>query len=265
VTQPNPNLTLEYFKAKMLEKHEVTLRASMELVKISNGILYEPVAEPLHKVMRAIARVVVNSNGAVVTTATYGYGNDAAKIVRSMFEGAVTIAWLRKKPKLVFDYIDYHKVKLWQQYQTAAAKDPDLAKRLGKERVAEMRMDHDIARPRFLNKKKDLIGSWCRHSIRQRAEDVGLGELYPVFYAQASGMTHLDMSGLLAQAEPNKFDVEVAPSETYVGPSLAMGYKMTFRALSDFNGEAVLKYNDALDAVHKFYIAREKKRQDAEL
>ena len=29
--------------------------------------------------------------------------------------------------------------------------DPDLATRLGKERVAEMRKDHDIARPRFLN------------------------------------------------------------------------------------------------------------------
>lgn len=216
MTQPGQTLTLEAFKAKMLEKHEVTLRASMEVVKISNGILYEPVAEPLHKVMRAIARVVVNSNGAVMTTATYGYGNDAAKIVRSMFEGAVTIAWLRKKPKLVFDYIDDHKVTLWQQYQIAAAKDPDLVKRLGKERVAEMRMDHDIARPRFLNKKKDLIGSWCRLSIRQRAEDVGLGEFYPAFYARASDMT--------------------------------------FRALADFNEEAKLKYDEALEAVHKFYI-----------
>ena len=46
MTQPGPNVTLEAFEAKMLEKHEVTLRASMELVKISNGILYEPVAEP---------------------------------------------------------------------------------------------------------------------------------------------------------------------------------------------------------------------------
>jgi putative transposase len=35
MTQPGPNVTLEAFKAKMLEKHEVTLRASMELVKIS--------------------------------------------------------------------------------------------------------------------------------------------------------------------------------------------------------------------------------------
>ncbi len=264
MTQPAKNEKLEAFKQQMIEKHEVTLRGSMDLVKISNEILYEPFAAPLHKVMRTIARVVVNSNGAVLTVATAGYGNDAAKIVRSMFEGAVTIAYLRKKPKLVFDYIDYHKVKLWESYLKEVAKDPDLAKRLGKERVAEMRKDHDVARPRFLNKNKDLIASWCRVSIRQRAEDVGLGEFYPKFYAQASGMTHLDMSGLLAQADPNKVDVEVAPSETYVGPSLAMAFNMTFRSLADLNAEAKLKYGDNLKSIQDFYIAGMKKKQAAE-
>jgi len=49
---------------KMLEKHEVTLRASMDLVKISNGILYEPFATPLQQGdADNRARVVVNSNG----------------------------------------------------------------------------------------------------------------------------------------------------------------------------------------------------------
>jgi hypothetical protein len=105
----------------------------------------------------------VNSNGAVLAVATAGYGNDAAKIVRSMFEGAVTIAYLRKKPKLVLDYIDYHKVKLWEAYLKEVVKDPDLAKWLGKERVAEMRKDNEAARPRFLNKNKDLIAqATCR-------------------------------------------------------------------------------------------------------
>ncbi len=142
----------------------------------------------------------------------------------------MTIAYLRKKPRLVFDYIDYHKVKLWQSYQAAVAKDPDLAKRVGKERVGEMRKEHDAARPRFLNKRKDLIGCWCRLSIRQRAEDVGLGEFYPAFYSE----------------------------------SLAMAYNMTFRALADFNEEAKLGYDDALEAAHNFYIAEMKKQQEAE-
>jgi hypothetical protein len=83
MAQPAKNEKLEAFREQMIEKHEVTLRASMDLVKISNGSLYEPFATPIHKVMRPIARVVVNSNGAVLTVATAGYGNDAAKIVRS--------------------------------------------------------------------------------------------------------------------------------------------------------------------------------------
>ena len=181
--------------------------------------------------LSTIARVVVNSNGAVLTSPPPATATTRrAKIVRSMFEGAVTIAYLRKKPRLVFDYIDYHKVKLWQSYQAAVAKDPDLAKRVGKERVGEMRKEHDAARPRLLNKRKDLIGCWCRLSIRQRAEDVGLGEFYPAFYSE----------------------------------SLAMAYNMTFRALADFNEEAKLGYDDALEAAHNFYIAEMKKQQEAE-
>jgi len=65
-----------------------------------------------------------------------GYGNDAAKIVRSMFEGTVTIAYLRKEAEArCSTTIDYHKVKLWDSYLKEVAKDPDLASRLGKERV----------------------------------------------------------------------------------------------------------------------------------
>ena len=39
MVQPSNNQVLEQFKAKMIEKHEMTLRASMDLVRISNGIL----------------------------------------------------------------------------------------------------------------------------------------------------------------------------------------------------------------------------------
>jgi hypothetical protein len=127
-----------------------------------------------------------------------------------------------------------------------------------------MRKEHDVARPRFLNENKDLIPPWCRVSIRQRADDVGLGEFYTKFYAQASGMTHLDMSGLLAQADPNKVDVDVAPSETYVGPSLAMAFNMTLRALLDLSAETNLKYGDDLKAVQDCYVAEMKKKHAAE-
>jgi hypothetical protein len=100
MVQPDKNQKLGAFKDQMIEKHEQVLRASMQLVPIANGLLDQEIGEPLHKVLRAITRIVVNSNGAAIETATSGYGNDAAKIVRSMFEGAITIAYPAYEPLL---------------------------------------------------------------------------------------------------------------------------------------------------------------------
>lgn len=256
--QPDANPVLEAFKAQMIEKHELTLRASMELVRIADGVLFKPLAEPLHKVIRSIARVMVNSNGAVLTVATAGYGNDAAKIVRSMFDGAVTIAHLRLHPELVADYIDFFRIWRWQYYESRLAEDPDSVKELPAETVEEMKMEYEAVLPRFQNRRGDILGSWCRVSVRQRADAVGVGMSYPAFHAQASGMQHLDMSGLVSQASANGFDVEVAPSGRYVRESLAMSFNLTFRALFDFDQAAAPGFNYELEVVHNFYIAAKK-------
>ena len=58
--------------------------------------------------------------------------------------------------------------------------------------------------------------------------------------------------------------MDVAPSETYVGPSLAMAFNMTLRALLDLNAEANLKYGDDLKAVQDYYVAEMKKKHTAE-
>lgn len=143
MTQPGANQKLEAFKAQMIEKHEALLRPSMELVRIGNGLFNQEIAEPLHKVIRAIARIMVNSNGAVLTVATAGYGNDAAKIVRSQFEGAVTIAYLRLKPVLLQDYFDFFPIKRWQYYLFTQQEDPEGVKHLTPEKVDEMKKEYE--------------------------------------------------------------------------------------------------------------------------
>ena len=149
MVQPDKNQKLGAFRDQMLEKHEQVLRASMQLVPIANGLLNQEIGEPLHKVLRAIARIVVNSNGAAIETATSGYGNDAAKIVRSMFEGAITIAYLRQKPELLADYFDYYKIKRWNFYVFAKDEDPESVKDLTSENVAEMKKEYEEVLPKF--------------------------------------------------------------------------------------------------------------------
>jgi hypothetical protein len=197
----------------------------------------------------------VNSNGAVLTLATLGYGNDAAKIVRSMFDGTVTIAYLRQHPELVDDYIDFFAIRRWQYYEFTLQEDADTGKDLSADKVTQMKKEYEAVHPRFQNKNGDILGSWCKVSIPKRAEDVGLGKFYPMFYAQASGMQHLDMAGLMVQTSDGIFEVEVAPSERYVKESLAMAFNLTFRALHDFNQDAALGLDNQLAAVKDFYIA----------
>lgn len=252
MVQPDKNPKLGAFKDQMIAKHEQVLRASMQLVPIANGLLNQEIGEPLHKVLRAITRIVVNSNGATIETATSGYGNDAAKIVRSMFEGAITIAYLRQKPELLADYFDYYKIKRWDFYLFARDEDPESIKELTPQNVAEMKKEYEEIVPQFQDRNGYVRSSWCKDSVHKRAKAVGYGKFYPLFYAQASGMHHFDASGLVAQSNAQALDVEVAPSERWVAESLRLGHTFTFRALFDFNEEAKLGFDGELEAAHNF-------------
>jgi hypothetical protein len=251
---PGKNQTLEQFKDRMIAEHDKVLRASMKLVPIANGLFNKEIGEPLHKALRAIARIVVNSNGAVVETATAGYGNDAAKIVRSQFEGLITIAYLQQKPELLADYFDFYKLKRWQFYEFMCEEDPDGVKSLTPEKIAEMKAEYEAVLPKFQNKKGYIQPSWCKDSVHKRAKEVGLGKYYPLFYAQASGMHHFDAGGLVAQASDHAIDVEVSPSEKWVGQSLLLGFVFTFQVLFRYNQVIGGGADDALETLHNSFF-----------
>jgi hypothetical protein len=258
--QPRQNPAFEAFRARMYEKYESSLRASMELVRLSNGLFNCPLCVPLHKVIRFIARIVVNSNGAVMALAVNGYGNDAMKVARSMFEGSVEVAYLRLHPELVDDYIDFPSIPRWQLYEYFVSTNPECVKHIPAGRVDAMRHEFELTASRFRNKKGALLGSWCRKSLRKMAEDVGLGGWYPVFYTRASGMEHLDMSGIEAQKSRDMFEVEVAPSECCVKEALTVGFNFTFRVLCDFDDAANLGFKGSLGTVKDSYLASHSQR-----
>jgi len=55
--------------------------------------------------------MVANSFSAVVLLAVNGFGIDALKVGRTMFEAAVTVAYLRKNPTEYDDYRDFRFVR----------------------------------------------------------------------------------------------------------------------------------------------------------
>jgi hypothetical protein len=59
-------------------------------------------------------------------------------------------------------------------------------------------------------------------------------------------MHHFDASGLVAQASEQGRDVDVAPSEEWVGQSLLLGFVFTFQALFRYNQAIAGGVDDAL-------------------
>jgi hypothetical protein len=209
--EPIENPVFAAFASRIHERYQPVLQDCMNLVRIGNELFARDLEQPLHKVMRFIAKIVVNSNGAVLTLVTHGYGNDAMKIARSMFEGAVTSAYLRRYPDVVNDYLDYDAIRRWRLYEAMTAENPEYLRRLPQETVDAMRTEHEQIVPRFTRSNGRICDSWRKDaSLHTMAHEVDLGQFYAPFYGTASGIHHMDGSGLRAQARRDVFDVEVA-------------------------------------------------------
>lgn len=207
--------------------------------------------------IRFLAKMIMNSNGAVIALAVQGYGNDAIKVTRSMYDGTVTAAYLRQHAELVDDYLDYFSIRRWRFYQHLVKSHSEQAQRITDEHAAALKAEYDKVLPKFTKPNdKQVYDSWRKGvSLRQMADAVQLGELYPVFYSMASGIQHLDVSGMGHQIADGLFDVAVAPNEKFVREALNVGHNMSVRVLYEFNLVGQLGRDDEINAAGKKMVA----------
>jgi uncharacterized protein DUF5677 len=254
---PEDDAAFEDFAQAMHEKYGEAFQAGLALVPVANALFEKPVSEPLAKVLRFLAKMVVNSNGAVLLLSVYGYGNDAMKVVRSMYEAAVTAAYLRVHPEKVDDYLDYFAIRRWRFYEHMKDEDPAQVEHFTPEHVGEMKAEYEQARPKFVkNKKGDLYSSWRKGvSLKRMADETQLGDLYPVFYSVASSIQHVDVAGMSHQVADGVLDVVVAPNEKFVKEAAIVGQHMTLRVLYEFNAAAKLGFDAQIEEAGKNHVA----------
>jgi hypothetical protein len=254
---PEDNAAFEDFAQAMHEKYSDAFEAGLALVPIANALFEKPVAEPIAKVLRFLAKMVVNSNGAILLLGVYGYGNDAMKIVRSMYEAAVTAAYLRAHPDKVDDYLDYFAIRRWRFYEYLKEKNSSQVAQFTSDHVATMKAEYEATCLKFVkNKKGDLYSSWRKDvSLKTMADETHLGEFYPVFYSVASSIQHVDVAGMSHQASDGLLDVVVAPNEKFVKEAAIVGQHMTLRVLYEFNAAGKLGFDAQIEEAGQSHIA----------
>lgn len=82
-----PNVSFPDFWDRMMDDLSVLLKPLSELLEIQAAILEQPVTEQLHQTVRMIIKEMTNSLAGLSLLALNGYGNNALKLARGIYEG----------------------------------------------------------------------------------------------------------------------------------------------------------------------------------
>ena len=211
--------------------------AAREVGPLSNEVFSVPVTEWLHLLTRNLAKSAVNSFGALLILCMNGYGFDALKISRSMFESAVNVAYLRRHPDQMNDFVDYDWIKKKKFIEELKKHDPESARLHAHEEGVVLRNYNGVV-GRFKTKRNGVRGRWSKESLAQMAAEVGLSSMYFSVYGPGSSAQHVDIRGLMMQfggsRAPDVADIVTAPHLQWIQPALAGGHTSVVLALTEY-------------------------------
>jgi|SRR5271157_15495 len=221
----------------VVERFPKFFAAAKEVGPLSNEAFAVPVTEWLHLLTRNLAKSVVNSFGSLLILCMNGYGFDGLKISRSMFEGAVNVAFLCRHPEQMDDFVEYDWIKKRKFVDEMEKYNPELARLHAHEKPLVLR-NYDAVVGRFKTKKNGVRSRWSKDSLAQMAKEVGLSSMYFSVYNPGSSAVHLDIRGLMMQFEgsrdPGVADIVAAPHLQWIQPALAGAHISAVLAVAEY-------------------------------
>lgn len=233
-------------------RYQPFFTAAHNLTDLHNRILSAPTASQAQEAIRLIIKVMANDYGAVLVLVLNGFGVQAMKVARSLFEAECNVYYLKTTPEAVTDFINFEPITRRRLYdlmtsERQRSQDPRAVK--------EMHDDYAQVAPSFVkNKKRELWDSWCRDvTIFRRAQAAGLEGIYRTAYGMASSMHHYDFYAIASSMDresgiENEVEVEPAPSRRWLGESLSTAHGSLVRSLAHYLELAQIGFEKEIEA-----------------
>lgn len=227
------------------DKYRPFFELATNLQAIVNEMTQRPMSGQLSQIVCRMVLAAANTNGALLTLVLNGFGHDAMKLARSIYETELNIVWLKKHPEDISDFVDYLIIQIKKTYDEM---DEEQQKQVSKESYERMITKYNEVLPRFAKPrgKTRPRNEWCRLSIYERAKEAGLLGKHRTFYRWASSMHHGDIGGLNSQAD-SEMNAEVAPSWNWLEDALVGGFGSLVRCLGHFDEIAQLGFKKRLE------------------
>ena len=167
----------------------------------------------------------------------------------------MTAAYLRRHPDKLNDYVDFIWIRQKSLLKYMKRYAPQQLQRVPPERVAETDKQFAAVAPRFRRRDGRLLPRWTPVTVREMAEEAGLGQLYLTVYSWACAMHHADFQGLAFLSERRTLDAAVAPSEDWLETALVSGHGSTLRVLLCYSEVAKLGMDAELDEARRAFLS----------
>jgi len=227
------------------DKYRLFFELAIKLQPIVNEMTQRPMSGQLSQIVCRMVLAAANTNGALLTLVLNGYGHDAMKLARGIYETELNIVRLKKHPDDIADFVGYLSIRNKQTYDLM---NEEQQRQVSKEAYERMMTKYAEVLPRFATRrdKNRPRNEWCRVSIYERAKDAGLLELHRTFYQWATSMHHGDIGGLSSQTD-QEGKVDVAPSWSWLEIALVSGFGSLVRCLGHFDEMAQLGFKERLE------------------
>lgn len=192
-----------------------------------------------------------------------GYGEDAAQLVRSLFDLAITTVYIMADPTngRVERYLDYDQVLMDRMFQYAKTR-PNLVKELEERRInpkpGDLSIEFIKQKAEEAQKKHNYVIrlGWSDKTIREMAEEVGRSDAYRTVYNLQSNLSH---SAVRSMSEYLKLDekgitIDVSQTFNWVEESLVTAFDFFDAIIKNFNEFYQLGLEEKIDNLEKRYV-----------
>lgn len=158
--------------------------------------------EPADKVIFYLGRLAVEDFMEILLLCGNGYGIGGMKLLRGLYERAVTLGYIEKNSNKAEDFLDYHYVHLGKLFNHARRIFGN-GMGLSSEQISEIQSNYDAMKDKY----KDILCtkcnstkirfSWSELDILSMAREVGLDKLYLQYYYEPLLQAHATVSSLI--------------------------------------------------------------------
>jgi hypothetical protein len=183
------------------DRYRLYFKAADTLQRVVADMMQQPVEGGLWpRIAARMTLIAANTMGAVFTLVLNGYGHDAMKLARGLYETDINMQWLMRHPEEFQKFIDYNAIQQKQMYDEL---DEEQQQEVSKEEHEQMMEEYKDALPvpryawssfSFTTRAKEAEKKWGAEAEAQGIQLEAKGSLYTNF----TDMHALGITAILA-------------------------------------------------------------------